>query len=352
MLLYDHVREHAERMLRKCGPEEFRERDLINLLVLRNCVVYEVSSIVPLFGDWSRDKDKAVPKRPPHDPVWAEWRYRDSKDNEFYDDWTLGVCVGAMPENTRRHFLEHPPKHHGGGVSISEGLRADKEYYLVQMFKRLDAFRHDPNNCQAKMGDRNVSFEEAERINRNTLNRPTCDLGTFIWSQNADGSGVHRFKLFPDLEGVSTQQELVARATLFSLDVVGSFGYQPHWQPADPWPPFMAFALLNCKNVVTEEVVPEERIQKECRKHGRPPRVTYKVLRVEVPKTVHVRQTYDGADDESGPRVRFHLCSGHFKNLQHERYKAKGWHWWPAHWRGSKDLGEVHKRYEITPRDS
>lgn len=30
-----------------------------------------------------------------------------------------------------------------------------------------------------------------------------------------------------------------------------------------------------------------------------------------------------------------------------ERFTVKGWHWWPAHWRGDVTLGTVHKDYQL-----
>jgi hypothetical protein len=51
MLLYDHVREHAEWALRKYGPEVFGQRNMANLRHLRGAAVYDVTDVVPLFGD-------------------------------------------------------------------------------------------------------------------------------------------------------------------------------------------------------------------------------------------------------------------------------------------------------------
>jgi hypothetical protein len=139
--------------------------------------------------------------------------------------------------------------------------------------------------------------------------------------------------------------------SLFILRLAGNFDHAEHWQWVDPWPAFMAFALLHCKNIVTEDVVPGERIQRECKKHNRPPRVTFKTLKIEVPQTVHARRSYEGGEDDAGPKVRLHLCRGHFKHLQSERYvNMRGQViWCPAHFKGSKELGEVNKHYQLSP---
>lgn len=80
-------------------------------------------------------------------------------------------------------------------------------------------------------------------------------------------------------------------------------------------------------------------------KPGAPPYTSFKVLRLNLPSDVRPRDQPTESDDEAA-RMRLHLCRGHFKHLKHERYKAPGLYWWPAHWRGDPDLGTVDKRYE------
>jgi hypothetical protein len=366
MLLFDQIHEHAERLLRRMGLEAFGKKNLQDLADLRECTVYEVSDVVHLVKDWERDQDKQIPKRPPHDLVWAEWRYRDaSEDGRFYDDWTMGACVKPLGEATRKLLAEQPPASDGieasaetlapawgGPEAFVAALAPGREHYLVQMYKRLDAFRHDPNNCQAQLGGELVSFAESERTNRESLNRPACDIGCFIWSHNPDGSGVYRHKFYPRIPEDADAVGAARAMSVFFLPLAGSFDYLAHWQWVDPWPMFMSFALLHCRNVVTEDVVPGERIQRECKKHGRPPRITSKVLRIEVPQTAHARRSYGDGEDDAGPKVRFHLCRGHLKHLQSERYTSKRgqWIWCPAHWKGSKELGVAHKSYRLTTR--
>jgi hypothetical protein len=369
MLLYDMVREHAERTLRHMGPEAFGKRNLQDLADLCDCQVYEISDVVSLVEDYARDKDKALPRRPPHTRVWAEWRCRDAtEDGQSYDAWTLGALVRPLGEEARKLLVERPPAPDGtealaetlgpawGGPVSTEAFVAamapGRECYAVQMFKRLDGFRHDPKNYQAQLGGASVSFEESDRAIREGLNKPACDIGFLVWSHNNDGSGVYRHKFYPRVPEGADALEAARANTFFFLRLAGSFDYREHWQVVDPWPAFMAFALLHCKNVIAEDVVPAAKIQHQCRKHNRPPRITFKVLRIEVPKTAHARQSYEGGeDDDAGPRVRFHVCSGFFRHLQSDRYvnKKGQWVWVPAHWRGSKDLGEVNKRYQLTP---
>jgi hypothetical protein len=351
MLLYDQVREHAERVLRRVGPETFGKRNLQELASLRACVVFEVSDVVPLIKDYARDKDKALPWRPTHDPVWAEWRCRDaSEDGRFYDAWTLGVSIRCLGEEMRKLLAQEPPRWDGAAAFVA-ALAAGREHYIVQMFKRLDAFCHDPNNHQAQTALEPLSFEESERANRESLNTPACDLGFFVWSHNPDGSGVYQHKFYPGIPEGAGKLEAARSMSLFFLRLGGCVNHLEHWGVINPWPAFMSFALLHCRNILAEDVVPGERIQRECKKHGRPPRITFKVLKLEVPQTAHVRRSYEGGEDDSGPKVRLHLCRGHFKHLQAERYTNKRGQliWCPMHLKGSKELGEVHKRYQLTP---
>jgi hypothetical protein len=123
--------------------------------------------------------------------------------------------------------------------------------------------------------------------------------------------------------------------------------------PVDPYEisiPLSCFALLNCRNVVAETVHQDKKHPRVKGERDHRPYCSYKVLRLEVPHRLAERSPDAALDaDDDGPKVRLHLCRGHFKNLQHERYKnARGWHWWPAHWKGSADLGRSDKSYKLT----
>ena len=139
-------------------------------------------------------------------------------------------------------------------------------------------------------------------------------------------------------------------ASVLCLSIMGT-NAEPtgEWQLTHPWPAFMACTLLHCKNIVTEDHVPDAAIQRKCVKQKSPPRITYKTLRVEVPRSVLARHNSDGQTDDAGPQVRFHLCSGHFRELRSDKFTNKRgqWVWVPAHWRGSMELGVIHKNYKL-----
>ncbi len=308
MLLCDRILERLGRIRRDIGDRWTGSREASLELVLRGAPVYDLSSVATLFSDWEAEKEKKVPRRPPHEVMWGEWVTRLTDADAIV---RCGALLTALKTDARP--LDERFRHLN---SECELVASSEVVYSADVFV-----------CMEKTNDPELRFN---------LGRPRQILGACLFTMSADGT------------------EIEQRMYEFDCQPMAGFGHMHGEAIAvfNPWPLFMAFALLHCKNVVTENNVPEERIQRQCEKHGNPPRVTYKTLRIEVPATVHKKQSVDAEDDGSGPKVRFHLCSGHFKNLQHERYKDKGWHWWPAHWRGAKELGEVHKRYELRPDGS
>ncbi|WP_157469978.1 hypothetical protein [Gemmata sp. SH-PL17] len=110
---------------------------------------------------------------------------------------------------------------------------------------------------------------------------------------------------------------------------------------------FKALALMNCRNIEatpTGSTTPR-RIAAAVK---RGPDIVHRTLKLTVPATVR-KSTGSENDADPNARTRFHLCRGHFKNLTHPRYKTPGLHWWPAHWRGDPDAGEVRKDYQLVP---
>lgn len=337
MLLYDRLMDAGLRFLRRYwdrrdDPEIVRHGKAFCLLA--DSVVFQLDDVTPLFGDWEREKDHPVPKNCPVPLAWAEWHHRE-EGNGDWTDWQIGVSVRSHArQEIVRLFGESPSSR--GGRSLDEFLDGGDLYYACQMFKLV--------GDSSGMGT----------IPRHSVH---VDPGLFVWRMRSDGSACSCFKFVPgfliDPRGMSRSEveRQMRDASIFGLSLLASeYPDDVHDQVAYPWVPFMAFALLHCKNVTAEDHVPDERTQRRARKGGCYPRCIYKTLRVEVPAHAQRRGTYDEADGDDGPKVRFHLCRGHFKNLQHERFKAKGWHWWPAHWRGSTDLGSIAKDYQLSSK--
>src|SRR6267142_1411008 len=87
-LLYHHLIRQA----RSCGTE----KALPALRLLYDMPVYELTNVLPLFQDWNSEWRRPIPKRPPHDSLWAEWKHRDV----FGQDWTL-ACRLHKVENSK-----------------------------------------------------------------------------------------------------------------------------------------------------------------------------------------------------------------------------------------------------------
>jgi hypothetical protein len=336
MLLYDQILSHCSLMRRRHGEGCFNEHQKWLVQALGESVIYELSDCVALRADWERERDHAIPKRPPTPFVWAEWRFREP-DPLGLLEWTLGCLIQETSEANCLGALSNA-KPLAGGVPLAERVGSGRLPYFVKMFRRID--RHlSPDGKPSHKEDWNV---------------PAADYGFFIISMEPDGSGVRANKILPnvsDCRGPAHVEEVLRDHTLPGM-ALHSCEYENHlFQVGFPWPPFMAFALLHCKNVVTVEHNPDQHIQRQCRKRGEPGRCTYKTLAIEVPKTVHDRQGHGlGEDNNDARKVRFHLCSGHFRELRSERFTRKRgqWVWVPAHWRGDSTLGVVAKDYKLT----
>jgi hypothetical protein len=282
-------------------------------------LVYEVTDVVKLFDSWQAEKDKKVPRRPPGDRVWCEWvaDYRSSANPEFNGQWEVGAEIWRHPEGADLGRVKD--------AATRDWMLQWDELWTTSLYHR---FLPGQLTCPPGI----------------TAGMPL--VGRSIFMTGLSDGGTAWDTTIYDLSSLDDLAKAYFPYGVGVTDVCSDESVNSGF--AHPWPAFMAFALLHCKNVVAEDNEPGERIQRECRKHGRPPRVTYKTLKIEVPQATHKRQGYSEQED-GGPKVRFHLCSGHFKNLQHPRFKNKGWHWWPAHWRGSKELGEVRKTYKLQP---
>jgi hypothetical protein len=334
MLLYDRLLEQAERYRRDHPtPEAFGEVNAAILRDLLECQVYEITDLLPLFPDWEREKDKKVPRRSPHNRVWCEWQFRE----EFEDKWALwklGTLISRMDADDIEK-LKLAEFRVAGAINFSDLDIAGKELYFVQYFRHLL--------------DINV---EADKQAINTI---AADVGAMVWTMNPAGDGIRCVKLYPRaaIDKASSKADVQEACKLFCYFGLGADlnrRLDIHNQIYYPWPPFLAFSLLHCKNIVTEDHHPEEKIQRHCQKHRWPPRVTYKTLKIQVP--VKVMKGSAGADcDDDGPQVRFHLCSGHFKDLRHERYRRPGLYWWSSHYRGARELGEVRTTHRLVARE-
>jgi hypothetical protein len=312
MLLYDALLEHAARAAARGDPRVCNAQDVLRIALLKRSAVYELSNVVPLFHDWERETEKRVPRRPPGPRVWCEWRTHHTDPDGLTWDMTVGCVVAPLGE-----FAAH---YSPVGEKYQRAWNASAERFNVQTFRRLDRI---PDNCPADL---------RAKVRPGFL---SCDCFQHFFALEEQATRITMLWNAVDLEQVRADPN---RWSCLGLPILPFGNGDPNHPACNPWPVFAAFALLHCKNVVTEEVPPGERIQRECAKHKRPPRATFKVLRLELPRLARPR---GGEGDGRGPAKRLHLCSGHFKNLTAARYKQPGWHWWNAHMRGDAELGSV-----------
>ncbi len=113
------------------------------------------------------------------------------------------------------------------------------------------------------------------------------------------------------------------------------------------YPALLAASFLHCRNVSTEEHVPQPKLNKAYRKrHGRP-LVRYKTLTIEPMKRILRKE---GHVEVNGLSKALHICRGHFKDYRASAGlfgKHKGLFWWDMQARGALDQGAVVKDYAI-----
>jgi len=105
--------------------------------------------------------------------------------------------------------------------------------------------------------------------------------------------------------------------------------------------------LLNCKNISTEKYYPSEKLNKSRKMLGKQPLFTYHTL---VVNPMSEKKRSNAEHEPTGIKQRLHFCRGHFKEYTEQNKlfgKHTGLYWWQPMVRGNKELGLVHKDYEV-----
>jgi hypothetical protein len=113
----------------------------------------------------------------------------------------------------------------------------------------------------------------------------------------------------------------------------------------------VALTFLNCKNVIAEtHPFPESKKRKQTIHESD---VVYKKLVVLVPRQ---RKPGGGSKGDPENNIRLHVCRGHFADHRERglfgKEHLRGIYWVPMHVKGSKEVGEVVKQYELRPKTS
>lgn len=304
-LLYDHLSDCAKSKRGRIPP--------------RWCSipVYDITNILWLVAELGSQPGKydLIPKRPPHETMWVEWTHNHKViRRELSDELMVNSTVGCWIDRAKSEDI-----HDSTVQAILQEMPSVTDFYRVLIFERW--------NQRSKPGPTptGVPF--------------TLGVAAVI-AMSADA-----IQCLPCATGVDPASESDGWC---GTDIKFGFDNVRKAKNAASYlfPALGAFALLHCRNINTETIKPNDPHAERRRNRGLPPKTEYKVLRLDLPNTIRPHAA-SAAEQEEERKMRFHLCRGHFKNLQHERFKAKGWHWWPAHWRGSKDLGEIHKSYKL-----
>jgi hypothetical protein len=105
--------------------------------------------------------------------------------------------------------------------------------------------------------------------------------------------------------------------------------------------------LLNCKNIGTETIRPNEKLNAKRRENNKTELFSYHILRLKLPE---IKGAVTQKRLSSGGHNRIHFCRGHFKEYTKEHPlfgKIVGLWWWQAHVRGQNKKGIVLKDYEV-----
>lgn len=111
-----------------------------------------------------------------------------------------------------------------------------------------------------------------------------------------------------------------------------------------------ALMLLSCKNIVTEDHAPSEKLNKKRKKNDKQELFTYKTLVLKLPADKRIKAGIEKTSDISH---KIHLCRGHFKFYDDEAPlfgKYTGFYWWDPHLRGDKNEGLLVKDYVVNSR--
>jgi hypothetical protein len=319
MLLIDRILAAVNRVERRREPAS---RDEVLLAMqLKEAVPYELTAVVPMLGDWLRDRSKPIPKRPPHLLTWAEWATENDGQRNRFGALVIEIESAIGKEEYIRHSNASADRTR---TDVKErwwdgGLPDDVILYAVHGFMMIE------RGESGKLG---------------------LWCPAYMWHMNA-----YAFRRTGEYVGNTIHfDESPDRPYVLDLPfAIDTFEYLRSAETGF-WPPFMAFSLLHCKNVVTTSHGYTEQDQRRVRKSGNPPRVTYKTIQLKVPETLKAKGP-GGHDEDAEGSVRFHLCRGHFKNLTHPKYKQPGLHWWPAHWRGNPEQGVVISDRAMVPAD-
>lgn len=253
-------------------------------------------------GKSSLDMD-GIPVTPPYPKTWCEWRIPE------------GYWFGAM---TTTIDVEEVSRM---SATPRDGLRTFLRFLMP----------HDTTNAIPPWVDRLPSDPHTVLVTDvyaygHQLRIPDL-LGISFTPLRADGTMLEAETLYVALDPI-TDGELPESGRGISLYV---------------------FALLNCKNVLTDTHAVAEKLQRARIRRGKQPFITYHTLRIVAPGNRRTPPEESGEQLSDGSRA-FHLVRGHFARYTADAPlfgKLTGVFWRPAHTRGSPSAGVRLKDYRL-----
>jgi len=357
VLLYDRVMRHCAAVIRHCGPQVFGDINMGRFRWLKQCQVYDLSSIMDLLPDWEREKEKPIPRRPPHDNLWAEWPIRfeaalsslltGGKESDTFRaklDWRIGTALFKTDRDEINKYREK-----NSPVETPDARRVIDEAEALYTAVHYRFISNAPKGTFYNRSNEPLSGDFL-----------MMDAGHYLWGLKDGGRQIEcltykeserSVKPFGDMsraEKLEYNQLSMFLPRLVDFHLAGP-GSDTTQEAFLAWPMFFAFSLLHCRNIVTETVAPDEGLNRKLAKHHEPPRCSFRVLKIEVP---HGRTHAAGTARGTGLRKRFHLCSGHFRELRSEQFvnKRGQFVWVTEHNRGDAGLGTVTGRRVLTPK--
>lgn len=291
--------------MKLCDALSRNDQDPQHQALIRRAQIFDLDNLVPLLGDWERERLHPIPKRPPFDLVFAQWKETRILVGNGRESDRVPSSEGVLIQKIAEQEL-------GSDMYAWNKQRGWDEWYRVSWFAQirgqlvcgpaphLMALKENSTIAQSyTVSARRDSFKSGQSHGYIILTVPRDDIS----DNNVTSPGK------------------------------GSIA-------------FLSFALLHCKNVTTELHRPDAALQRATIRRGHAPLMNWHTLTLHVPVTTSPSLNGTSAVHQD---ARLHMVRGHFKNLQHERFTNKGWHWWPAHLRGNPEFGIVDKDYVLRP---
>lgn len=238
----------------------------------------------------------------PYKKIWLDWERKDDQEIESGDVKILkrGIFVEELYDNIIVAYIFNHPT---GGRFINKTWWIPPIYGIVYS---IGCSLNKNKNYQELLNGFGVNVEN--------------------WS---DGNAMP-FHLSEKLKSMNFNYEKLIGEDNGDFSLLDSF-----------------LTLLNCKNISIQKNYPPKNLNKKRVNKGKQPLFTYHTLVID---NVGEKNRLNTEHKPTGIKQRIHFCRGHFKEYTESNKlfgKHTGLYWWQPIVRGNKELGLVHKDYEV-----